>query len=243
MILIWAIDGLDGRYVHERQLIQGLNPDVLYQDLGGANALFTYRVWPAIWSGENGGRDDNEESARFEPSRDPIWDRYPAVVALAPWVDGLYSQHQDQFDPDYRESAGPRERIVEQFDGYWDVFIDSLEKQVEIVVLGTRLPDILGHMDQNEARIHRTIAEITKMVEKMVSHDEITDYVVVSDHGFDYERYGDEPSGVDAHSRCATLSSSFLPEYERMSEFIEGWTADLDEKLNEQQLKALGYTE
>jgi len=239
--LLWAIDGLDYEYAHTRDLMPTLEPNLLRQDLDGANALYTYRVWPAIWSGENGGKSENDTAGRFEPEKPPIWDRHSSVVALAPWVDGLYSQYQDEFADDYRESRGPEARVNDQLNGYWRVFNEFIDNGAELAVFGTKLPDILGHTDPNPNRIDRIIDNVAKTAESMVSHPEIDDYLIVSDHGFDYKSYGDRPSGVDAHSRRATLVSSFAGDYEYMSDFIGGWTADLDETLTYKRLEALGY--
>lgn len=241
-VVIWGVDALDYRYVEERGLLAELDPQPLEQDLGGLNALYTLRVWPAIFAGVNGGRNDDVTHAKFHPDEPFVWEKWPAAAFLPPVSNEPPQVGPSAFPNEYREGTGFSERYEDARKMYDESFRRALDENVEIVVLGTRLPDILGHHDQNRKRVERQIQKTTDLVEKHCRHEQVDDWLVVSDHGFDYEKYGEEPSGIEAHTRSATLASSFA-DYNCMSEFIEGWHDDLEDAINKHQLAALGYIE
>lgn len=238
-IAIFALDGLDFEYCQERGLLHEVEPSLLENDLEGANGLYTYRIWPSIFAGVNGGKA-GEPYASYSPDAPYLWEQYDASVMLAPIGHPPYSQYQDGFPEGYRESVGPQERTDEAFQNYRDGIDAALEREAEVLVVGSKLPDILGHNDQNADRIESNIETLCEIVTETVAREEVTEYLVLSDHGFEYESFGEKPSGLAAHTPRACVCSSFV-DYDSMATLIEEWHSDLSEALKEQRLSDLGY--
>lgn len=238
-VAIFALDGLDIEYVQQRGLLSSLEPSELENDLEGANALFTYRIWPSIFAGIDGGASD-EPYSKYKPEQPYIWEQYAATVLLAPTGRPPTLQYQNAFPEGYVESVGPDERTDEKFDMYREGIEAALDRDAELLVVGSKLPDILGHNEHHAGRIHDHIERLCDLAESVCNRDEVDDYLVVSDHGFEYEDFGDEPSGLDAHRPSATLASSFA-DYDSMHSFIEEWHSDLESALREKRLNDLGY--
>lgn len=236
---VFALDGLDYEYIQERGLFKTLEPTLLRNDLEGANALYTYRVWPSVFAGVNGGRSD-EPYASYEPEKPYLWEKYSSTVVTCPAEREPVSLHQDQFPEGYMEASGPQDRLDKQYAKYRRAIDNALDRKVDVLVLGCKTPDILGHHDQNETRIHCNIDIVTDIVEEACNRDEITDWLVMSDHGFEYEKFGDCPSGLEAHTRRAFLCSSFA-HYDELSTFIEWWQEDLAAAIREKRMDDLGY--
>lgn len=239
-IVICAIDGLDYEFVSQRGYLQGLDPELLYQDLEGANALYTYRIWPAMFVGDNIGYSEDEDYKTVQDPEQPyIWDKYPVTTLLAPVDSPPVTKYQDAFPEGYMESVGPQKRVDEAFEMY-DKAVESALGDAEAVIIGSKYFDIAGHNDQNAARIEENTQRLLNRVEKWCQDDRTDDYLVISDHGFKYHQFGEKPSGIDAHTRNATIASSFCS-YDRMSALINGWHDDFEDSLREQRLKRLGY--
>lgn len=238
-VAIFALDGLDIEYVQQRSLLQSLYPSELTNDLRGENRLFTYRIWPSIFAGENDGAS-GDQYEKFKPENPYIWEKYSGTVLLAPVGHPPTLKYQDAFPEGYVESIGPQERTDEAFEMYREGIERALVRDDDILVVGSKIPDILGHNEHRESRIHENIEELCELVERTCNREEVEDYLVVSDHGFEYESFGEEPSGLAAHTPRATLASSFA-EYDSMHAFIEEWHSDLDSAVREKRLRDLGY--
>lgn len=240
-VLVWAIDGLDGQYVQERGLMRALDPKILHQDLEGENGLYTFRVWPCIFKGEIGGESDLEYDS-WEPEGAMLWDKYAATCLCIPGFKPPKMQYQDAFPEGFHESTGPQERIEEQV-GYFRKGLDeALADDRELIIAGTKQPDMVGHNDQNVQRCHNRIERFCNFAERYCEHPDVRDWLVVSDHGFRYDEFGTCKGGIRQHTRRSTFASSFC-DYDTMSEFIENWHNDVDEVLREQRLEAMGYIE
>lgn len=221
-VLIAALDGLDYEYVQQQDLLSSLEPRALTNDLQGANALYTYRIWPELWTGQLGAGRADEPYKSFETDAARPWDKYSAKVLLAPEVGEPVVKHQQQFADGYARATGPQSRL----DTLYRRFNQGVKRAIDegyydIIVVGCKVPDILGHNDQNKQRIEDNIARICDLVEDWAALDGISDHFVVSDHGFEYHEFGNEPSGLTAHTRRATLASSFA-DYSSMSALIDG---------------------
>lgn len=234
--LIIGLDGLDGEYVQRTDLLSQLDPHVLEQDFEGANALYTYRVWNNIFAGELGGESD-EPYDEYEPDGAYLWEKYPAEVLLAPVDNPSLTLENDAFPREYIESYAPGNRIEQTLDSLNDGVHDALQRGAPLVVACTRTPDILSHHCEHTAgNPDYWIAKVCGMVERWCRRAD--DFLLVSDHGFDYENWG--ASGINAHSRRATFASSFC-DYETMTEFVANWHDDLATLQTERQMEALGY--
>lgn len=231
--IILGLDGLDGEYVRNRRLLGDLGPKILQQDFQGANALFTYRIWPSIFAGANNGASDDKYAA-FEPETPYIWDYLPATVLLAPVERPPLTLHSDAFPDQWMESYAPYDRLQDTLDRLDAGISAAMADDVPLVVACTRIPDIVSHHlpDEADEWINRACVLADRWCKQA------DDYLVVSDHGFDYENFG--ASGLAAHTRRATFASSFC-DYDTMTGFCEGWTDDLDAHVRETQLAALGY--
>lgn len=238
-IVIFALDGLDAEYAEERELLANLGPRKLDNNLQGANGLYTYRIWPSIFAGVNEGASEKPYDS-YDPEEPYIWTKYGGSVLLAPVDHSPTLKYQSAFPQGYVESVGPQERTDKKFAMYREGIEDALRNERDIVVVGSKLPDILGHNDQNTERIHENIETLCNLVESTCKRPDVSDYLVVSDHGFEYESFGDEPSGLDAHTPRAVLASSFA-DYDAMDSFIEEWHSDLLSALKEKRLADLGY--
>lgn len=233
-VLVLGIDGLDAEYVRETSLLRNLNPQELYQDFSGANALYTYRVWPCIMAGEIGGASSEEYTA-YEPDGAYLWEKYPSEVLLAPVQSPSVSVGSDSFPTEYIESFSPEGRLERTLTTLDEGVRDAFKRDVPLVVACTRTPDIVGHHVADEADYW--ISRLCGMIERWTRHAD--EFLLVSDHGFDYTNWGGK--GIDAHTRRATFASSFC-DYDSMTEFCENWHEDLADVLTDQQLSALGYT-
>lgn len=240
-IFIGLLDGLDYRSVQRRGLLSELAPQELEQDLGGANGLYTYRVWPAIYVGENGGRSDDEPYQHWEPDAAPFWEHYASKVVYAIERDPVFRNHTE-LKEGFRESRGPPDRVEYQLEQYRAEAEEALDNEyIEVFVLGTKQLDINGHNEGSDERVDRRLEQFCGLFEDIATDARTSDHLLVSDHGFVNDYYGIN-DGIEAHSRYATLASSFA-DYGTMSAFIEGWHEDLAEAHREQRLSALGYTE
>lgn len=240
-VLILGLDGLDYNHVVHRRLLGSLSPSHLNQDLTGANGLYTYRVWPAIFSGSDPVASEYEYDEMY-PDDPYVWDMYPSAVFLAPIPDPegrrpkarWSNDYQDEFPWHWDESTRPRGRLEEGLERIESGVSRAIEEDVPLVVAVTRVPDIAGHEWGKDPRTSRYIYDTCLMAERLCKQAD--EYMVVSDHGFDLQ----VQKGIEAHTRDATLASSFT-KFSQMSDFIRGWHSDLYEVMNQQQLDALGY--
>lgn len=238
-IFIGLIDGLDYRYVAERGLLDDLSASELHQDLEGANGLYTYRVWPAIYVGENGGYSENDKSCRWDTDKTHFWECYPSKVVNAIDAPRVF-RNQTVFPDNYAETKGPRKRFYDALDMYREEADDALDNpEIDVLVLGSKQPDILGHTESEPEKTDRRIRETCELFEDIATDRRTSFHLLVSDHGF-VNDYRGKNSGVDSHTRHATLASDFA-EYDTMSSFIEGWHDDLAEAHHELHLESLGY--
>lgn len=231
--LILGLDGLDYKYVQEHDLLSDLNPQHLQQDFEGANALYTYRIWPCFFAGEVGGESEDEYADYHPDELKYIWEQIPSPVLLAPVEHPSFSKRTDEFPENYVESWRPRGRLKESLDRLESEVQEQMDAGNEVVVACTRTPDIVGHHYPDKAE--EWIVKSCALAERLC--EQADNYLVVSDHGFG--EFGTK--GIEAHTRDAVLASSFA-DYETMTALCEGWHDDLHEVVREQQLQALGYT-
>lgn len=237
-VLVLGLDALDSKFVKDNGLFESLDYNNLHQDLSGANALYTYRVWPSIFTGTLGGKSE-EPYDGWDPDEPYIWERWPARVNLAPVDKGeSVSVNSERFPEKYIESRLPEDRMSEALERLEaDVTEAVREDEYPLVIGCTRIPDMVSHLPRgNPQKSRRWIEQVCNMAERLVNQPEVDEYVVVSDHGF--KEIGMD--GINAHSRRATLASSCC-DYETMSGFIEGWIDDIAPAVKQQQLEALGY--
>lgn len=229
-IVVFGLDGLDATDSH---LIEQPTHQ-LDQDFEGDNALWTYRVWPCIFSGSvYGERNDFITIEYHSDAPTPyIWEKFPATVMLAPIERPRFSKNQSAFPEDYRESTKPPGRLQETFDRIEEGMEEAFANNVPLVVVVARAPDIVQHATPNgwENWLKKHCEQASKWCDKA------DEWLIVSDHGFN------EPGtkGLKAHSRRATFGSSFC-DYDSMTEFCEGWHDDLAAALRQQQMDDLGY--
>lgn len=239
-IFIGLIDGLDSRSVEKRGLLSDLQVYSLENDLSGENALYTYRIWPSIYVGENGGRDDEEPYAHWDPDAAPFWENYASKVVYGIDRDPKF-KNNTELKEKFRESRGPLDRIEYQLEKYREEAEEALENEfIEVFVLGTKQIDINGHNEGSDERVDKRLSQFCGLFEDIASDDRVDNYLIVSDHGFVNDYYGIN-DGIDAHAPTATLASDFCS-YTEMSEFIENWHGDLEEAHRRQRLRNLGYT-
>lgn len=238
-IFIGLLDGLDSRSVKKRGLLQDLDAQNLHQDLGGANGLYTYRVWPSIYAGVNGGRDDEEPYANYEPDAAPFWENYPSKVVYTINREPVFINNTEVKET-WRESRGPADRVEYQLETWRAEAEEALDNDfIEVFVLGSKQPDINGHTEGNDERMDKRLEQFCGLYEDIATDKRTSSYLIVSDHGFVNDYYGVN-QGIEAHSEYATLASDFC-DYDTMSAFIEGWHDDLEEAHREMRLESLGY--
>lgn len=234
-VAIIGIDGVDSRYVAEHDLLSGLDAHEIRNDFDGENALFTWRIWPCIFSGENGGKSDSDPyHSYFDPDNPWIWERHGAAVFTGLVDRPAVQQNQTTFPDGYHESYQPKSRMERSISGFRDGAIEKLRDDCPLVVTCTRVPDMAEHHLPEEADswVQRTCEAAVEIAR------EADDYLIVSDHGFDYENFGTK--GIDAHTRHAVFASSFC-DYETMTGLVNGWIDELDDTMRQQQMDALGY--
>lgn len=242
-ILVFGLDGLDYDYVRAHSLLSSLDVQHLDQDLEGANALYTYRVWPSIFASDNGGASE-EGWDPYIPSEPYIWEEAPAAVMLAPvpvetdtgieksqWN----NDYQDEFPGEFwKESWAPAERLDDGLDHLESGVGRALDDNVPLVIATSRIPDMLSHHYGDSEITHNYIERACDLAERMCNRAD--DYMVVSDHGIDMNG----PGGLEDHTRRAVFASSFA-DFDTMSELIDNFKSNIRTQMNAEQMEALGY--
>lgn len=246
-VLLLAIDGLDYRWVNERERLDGLGAKRLHQDLEGPNGLYTLRVWPAIWCGEDGGASEQNPYERSEPDAAPLWEKYSTSHIQTPHLSTeKIMRNQRAFHDGYLEQINPASRVDDMFNTMLDSIDQAEEDGYDVQIIGTQILDRAGHFQRDDELLDSLFDKTMTFAE--AACEKADEWLVTSDHGFDYYTHKDDFKGnragsIEQHTEHATLASSFADDYDTMSAFIDGWHEDLDAAVRGERLQQLGYVE